>query len=68
MSARQSHKKVSADKPLDSRKGSITTAVTLKNSRYQPSRKQLRQDVTIKASPLKIMRSVLRTRPVRFEE
>ena len=42
--------------------------VTLKNSRYQPSRDELRADVTIKATPKQVMKSVVRRRPVRFEK
>lgn len=41
---------------------------TLKNSRYQPSRRELRTDVTIKATLKPVMKSVVRQRPIRFEE
>lgn len=42
--------------------------VTLKGSRYQPSRKELAEDVRINASPREVMRSVVRLRKVRFEK
>lgn len=42
--------------------------VTLKDSRYQPSRKELRADMTIPASSRQVMKSVVRTRPIQFEK
>ena len=42
--------------------------VTIKPSTYQPSRKELREDITIDASPEEVLRSVLRPRLVRFRK
>ena len=41
-------------------------SVTLKSSRYQPTRAELFESMTIPASPEKIMKSVVRLQPVRF--
>ena len=50
------------------RKRTLGKPVRVKPSGYQPSRKQLREDVRINASPEEVLRSVLRPRAVRFEE
>ena len=37
-------------------------------STYQPSRRELQEDITINAFPEEVLRSVLRPRPVQFDK
>ena len=42
--------------------------VKVKPSTYQPSRKELREDVTLQVDPREVLRAVLRPVKIQFEE